>query len=230
MTASKFLLDQGRGQSDRGNAGVPWRKHLRHWGRPVPGSLPLCRPRIRPTYPCRRSRTGRTASQSLTGCRTAGRPPQPPTDAEVFALIRLTMLRCGVESGVHCRHILIAVRLDVGWVVAMARARSAAHWRPVGGAATFVLAAVAGVVGNQLTGHLTPALVIFVVLLTAGMVIVFSLERCSGGQTSDEDPGIYIAGGPSATYDMRAAQGVQIGDDNWQTNYFGAESEPDGHE
>ena len=59
----------------------------------------------------------------------------------------------------------------------MSRVRRVVRWRPVGAAVTFVLAAVAGVVGSQLTGHLTAAVVAFVALLAAGMAVTFLLER-----------------------------------------------------
>ena len=118
-----------------------------------------------------------------------------------------------------------AARLG-GGVVVMARVRHSARWRPAGTAVTFVLAAVAGVVGNQLTGHLTVALVAFVVLLAAGMAVTFLLDRSAGGRASGEDPDATAAGEPGGTFDLRGARGVQVGDGNRQTNYFGAESEP----
>ena len=96
----------------------------------------------------------------------------------------------------------------------MARVRRGVRWRPVGAAATFLLAGLAGVVGNQLTGHLTVALVVFVVLLAAAMAVTFLLER----RASDDDQG---TGGADGTHDLRGARGVQIGDNNRQTNYFG---------
>jgi hypothetical protein len=109
----------------------------------------------------------------------------------------------------------------------MARVRHAVRWRPAGAAVAFVLAAVAGVVGNQLTGHLTWALVAFAVLLAAGMAVTFLLERHAGGQASDADQGTAAASGPGGTYDLRGARGVQVGKDNRQTNYFGPEAKPD---
>jgi hypothetical protein len=115
-------------------------------------------------------------------------------------------------------------------VVVMARVRYSERWRPAGAAVTFVLAAVAGVVGNQLTGHLSVALVAFVVLLAAGMAVTFLLERSAGGRASGEDrPAAPAApaGEPCETFDLRGARGVQVGDVNRQTNYFGAESEPE---
>lgn len=108
----------------------------------------------------------------------------------------------------------------------MARAQRAVRWRPVGAAATFALAAVAGVAGNQLTGHLTWALVMFVALLATGMAVTFLLERHSDVQASDDDQGD-DAGEPSGgTYGVWRAQGVQVGDGNRQSNYFGPRSEP----
>ena len=107
----------------------------------------------------------------------------------------------------------------------MARVRHGVRWRPAGAAATFVLAAVAGVVGNQLTGHPSVALVAFVVLLAAGMAVTFLLERHAGGQAADDDQSAGEPGG--GAYDLRGARGVQIGDGNRQTNYFGSGSEPD---
>jgi hypothetical protein len=115
----------------------------------------------------------------------------------------------------------------LGWVVTMKRARQMVRWRSAGAAAAFVFAAVAGAVGNQLTGHLTWALVAFVVLLAAGMAITFLLERHANGRiVSGEDQGTRAAGRPDGTYDLRGARGVQVGDDNLQKNYFGAQPEP----
>ena len=91
---------------------------------------------------------------------------------------------------------------------------------------TFVLAAVAGVVGNQLTGHLTWALVAFVVLLAAGMAVTFLLERNADGRRSGEDQSSGAAGELGRTYDLWGARGVQVGNDNRQTNYFGPGPEP----
>jgi hypothetical protein len=108
----------------------------------------------------------------------------------------------------------------------MARERRTVRWRPVGAAATFALAAVAGVVGNQLTGHVTWALGMFVVLLTAGMAVTFLLERHLDGQASDDDRRDDADQPGGETHDPWAAQGVQVGDGNRQSNYFGPEPEP----
>jgi hypothetical protein len=108
----------------------------------------------------------------------------------------------------------------------MARAQRTVRWRPVGAAATFALAAVAEVVGNQLTGHLTWALVVFVVLLTTGMAVTFLLERHSDGQASDDDQRGDAGEPGDGTYGLWAAQGVQVGDGNRQSNYFGPGPEP----
>lgn len=112
----------------------------------------------------------------------------------------------------------------------MARVRHAARWRSAGAAATFVLAAVAGVLGNQLTGHLTVALVAFVVLLAAGVAVILLLERSAGGRASGEDQGTGGIGAPGGQYDLRGAHGVQVGDGNRQVNYFGDELESDRRE
>ena len=114
--------------------------------------------------------------------------------------------------------------------MAMGRVRRSVRWRPTGVAVAFVLAAAAGVAGNQLTGHLTAALVVFVVLLAAGAVVSFLLERSAGGGVPDQDQGTGIAGGSGGTFDLRGAQGVQVGDGSRQVNCFGAESEPDRRE
>jgi len=112
----------------------------------------------------------------------------------------------------------------------MAQVRHGARWRPAGAAVTFVLAAVAGVIGNQLTGQLTWALVAFVVLLAAGMTVTFLLERYVDGHPCDEDQGLGGDGEPGGTYDLRGGRGVQVGDGNRQVNYFGADAEPDHRE
>jgi hypothetical protein len=86
--------------------------------------------------------------------------------------------------------------------------------RSVGAAVTFVVAAMAGVVGNQLTGK-SWALVVFVVLLLVGGGVTYWLER---GATSGGSAG----GGLGSAMDLRGAQGVQVGDRNRQVNRFGA--------
>jgi hypothetical protein len=117
-------------------------------------------------------------------------------------------------------------------VAAMARARRAGRWRAVGAAGSFVLAAVAGVVGNQLTGHLTPALVLFIVLLVAGVVVTYVLERGTAERDSGEEAGNGLVSRPgpgkrARGFDLKGAQGVQFGDYNRQENYFGPALEPD---
>lgn len=112
----------------------------------------------------------------------------------------------------------------------MARVWRGMRWRPAGAAATFLLAAVAGVMGNQLTGQLTWALVAFIMLLVAGMAVTFLLERPASRQASGDDQSTSDIAGPSGTYDLRGARGVQVGDSNRQTNYFGSERESDRRE
>jgi membrane protein implicated in regulation of membrane protease activity len=105
----------------------------------------------------------------------------------------------------------------------LASAKPKSRLRAAGGAATFLLAAVAGVVGVQVTGHLTLALVIFAVLVLAGAAITYRLERRSGERDGDNQ-----GGRQGGRYDLRGAQGVQIGGThNEQTNDFGDGQEKD---
>jgi hypothetical protein len=99
--------------------------------------------------------------------------------------------------------------------------RHAKRWQPVGAAVSFLLAAIAGAVGNQLTGHLTVALAVFAGLLVAGMTVCCLLEP-HGGRV----PGEAHSGEAQGPYDLRGAWGVQFGSGNRQTNYFGDESGP----
>jgi hypothetical protein len=108
----------------------------------------------------------------------------------------------------------------------MARVRHGVRRRPAGAAATFLLAAVVGVAGNQLTGHLSVALAAFAVLLVAGMTVTYLMERGAGGRTSDSDKAKGATSEePGGRYDLQGAWGVQFGDHNRQVNYFGAEPE-----
>jgi hypothetical protein len=113
-------------------------------------------------------------------------------------------------------------------VVVVARVQGGVRWRPAGAAVTFFLAAVAGVAGNRLTGHLTPALVAFGVLMAAGMTVTYLLEAHAGRRRSDD--GEAATGGPGRGHDLRGAQGVQFGDRNQQVNYFADGPEQDRRE
>jgi hypothetical protein len=85
----------------------------------------------------------------------------------------------------------------------------------------FLLAAVAGVVGDHLTGRVTPALAVFAVLVASGMAITYVLDRKAMSHTaSDRQEGDPDAKG-NRTADLRGAQGVQIGNHNRQQNYSG---------
>ena len=114
-------------------------------------------------------------------------------------------------------------------VVTMARVRHSVRWRSLGTAGAFLLAALAGVVGNRLTGRVTPALVVFAVLVVAGMLVTYVLDRRTSARGSDD----HGAGGGTVSraesVELSGAQGVQVGNHNWQQNYFGSESEPDRH-
>ncbi len=112
----------------------------------------------------------------------------------------------------------------------MARVEPAGRWRPAGAAVSFVLAAVAGVAGDRMTGRLTAALVVFVVLLAAGMTVTYLLERQARGRASGEDQGAGDQGEPGGRFDLRGARGVQFGEHNRQVNYFDAEPGPDRRE
>lgn len=117
-----------------------------------------------------------------------------------------------------------------GVVVIVGRIRHAGRWRAAGASVTFALAAVAGVAGNELTGHLVPALVSFAVLLVVGMVITYLMQRSEGAQGFGEKKGADIADWEGGKYDMRGARGVQIGDHNRQLNYFDVEPGSDRRE
>jgi hypothetical protein len=103
----------------------------------------------------------------------------------------------------------------------MARVRHSMRWRSVGAAATFLLAAAAGVVGNRATGRVTPALVVFAVLVIAGMLVTYVLDRHARARSSADNGTEGGAVSQAEPIDLHDAQGVQIGNDNWQQNYFG---------
>lgn len=116
-------------------------------------------------------------------------------------------------------------------VVVVVRVPHERRWRATGAAAAFLLAAVAGVAGNQLSGHLTWAIAVFVALLAAGMAVTYLLERHADGRTSlGEDQRADDTGTTDWHYDMRGAQGVQFGSHNRQVNYFGADPDQDQRE
>ena len=55
-------------------------------------------------------------------------------------------------------------------------------------ALTFVIAAVGGVIGNRITDKITPALIIFVVLLVLGAVPSYLIARGDAVSTAPEPP------------------------------------------
>ena len=110
----------------------------------------------------------------------------------------------------------------------MARIRRVVRWRPAGAAVVFLLAAAAGVAGNQLTGRVTPALVVFAVLVVAGTAITYVLDRhatARGTVETETDPSTGSRTGPVTLHGVR---GVQIGDHNRQQNYFGPSQDASG--
>lgn len=103
----------------------------------------------------------------------------------------------------------------------MRKARRVGRWMPLGAAAVFLVAGLAGVAGNHITGHVTLALAVFVILIVAGAVITYVLDRKATSRTeSDTQEGI-VDGREDGTVNLRGAQGVQIGNHNRQQNYFG---------
>jgi len=59
----------------------------------------------------------------------------------------------------------------------------------LGAAATFAVAAVAGVVGGQLTGRITPALGVFAGLVVAGMLLTYWLDRSTRSSSPTDSGG-----------------------------------------
>lgn len=84
-----------------------------------------------------------------------------------------------------------------------------------------MVAAAAGVVGNRLTGRITPALVVFAALVVAGMLVTYWVDRAARARGAVEAEAEQAAAGKPGHADLRGAQGVQIGDRNRQENYFG---------
>lgn len=103
----------------------------------------------------------------------------------------------------------------------MDKAGRTSRRRPLGVAAVFLLAAVAGVVGNHITGRVTPALAVFAALVASGMAITYVLDRKAMSHTASDRQEGDPDGKDKGAADLRGAQGVQIGDQNRQQNYFG---------
>lgn len=93
--------------------------------------------------------------------------------------------------------------------------------RPLGSATAFLLAAVAGVVSNRITGRVTPALAVFAIVVAVGTAITYVLDRKAMSQAGPETQEGPADGKGDRTVDLRDAQGAQIGNYNWQQNYFG---------
>jgi hypothetical protein len=64
-------------------------------------------------------------------------------------------------------------------------------------------------------------LAVFVGLVVIGAMLTYWVDR--GAAVADPADGEGGSGeaGSSGVADLRGAQGVQIGDENWQENYFG---------
>lgn len=66
-------------------------------------------------------------------------------------------------------------------------ARSRPGRLSAGAAITFAVSAIAGVAGNRVTGQVTPALVVFVLLVVAGMGLSYWLDRRAGSADGGGD-------------------------------------------
>jgi hypothetical protein len=84
----------------------------------------------------------------------------------------------------------------------MSQSRERTRRLSLGTAVTFVVAAIAGVVGGKVTGDLTPALVIFAVLVVGGAAISYWVDRRSRASSSDDDA-------TAGLIDARGARTVQ---------------------
>jgi hypothetical protein len=102
----------------------------------------------------------------------------------------------------------------------MIRVGCSVRWRSAGAALTFLLAAAAGVAGNRLTGRMDAALGAFAVLAAAGMLVTYVLDRKADARAGADDRD-RADGEVRPPVDLRAARGVQVGDGNFQQNYFG---------
>lgn len=94
--------------------------------------------------------------------------------------------------------------------------------RALGAATTFAVAAVAAVVGGRVTGRLTPALMLFVALVVVGMALTYWLDYRANSPSAERQEESTQGSG---SVDLRGAQGVQLGDDNRQENYFGQDND-----
>ena len=103
----------------------------------------------------------------------------------------------------------------------MDKAERTSRRRPLGVAAVFLLAAVAVVVGNHITGRVTPALAVFAVLVASGMAITYVLDRRAMSHTAPDRQEGDPDGKAKGAADLPGAQGGQIGNHNRQQNYLG---------
>ena len=91
----------------------------------------------------------------------------------------------------------------------MGRGSGRARRLSLGAAVTFAVAAVAGVAGGKVTGHLTPALAVFAGLVVAGMLISYWVDRGARADSPADDESSRGAVGAFGPIDLRGAQGVQ---------------------
>jgi hypothetical protein len=84
----------------------------------------------------------------------------------------------------------------------MSQSRDRTRRLSLGTAVTFAVAAIAGVVGGRVTGDLTPALLIFAVLVAGGAAVSYWVDRRSRAGSPDD-------GATAGLIDARGAGTVQ---------------------
>lgn len=85
----------------------------------------------------------------------------------------------------------------------MGQGKDRARRLSLGTAITFAVAAIAGVVGGRVSGHVTPALIVFVVLVIAGMAVSYWVDHRSREDKPDD------GGAAPGLIDARGAREVQ---------------------
>jgi hypothetical protein len=91
--------------------------------------------------------------------------------------------------------------------------------RSAGAAATFVLAAVASVLGGEITNGALVGVISFIGVVIVGGCATYLVDRAAGEK---DERGTLDCKSNEAWYaDLRGAEGVQLGDGNDQNNFFG---------
>jgi len=83
------------------------------------------------------------------------------------------------------------------------------------------VASAVAVAGGKVTGRLTLAVVVFAVLVVAGVLLTYLVDRRADsgeqGNRADDAAGAHAE---ARAVDVRGARGLQIGDSNVQLNLF----------